>query len=248
MPAFASSGVTIGFIGLAATVVVLFVVGSFAASRRVGEAPEVAVGVAIASLAGATVWMGLTFVFAASGALARFDLRPPTLGALFVASVCIAGAIGLSGVGDRLARGLPLAALVGAQGFRLPLELVMHRAAREGLIPVQMSFSGYNFDIVTGATAIALAVWLEWGPVPRRVVLAWNVLGIATLTTIVGLAVASTPTLHAFGSDPSALNTFVAYVPFVWLPSVMVVGAIVGHIVITRRLLARGKPERRSRS
>jgi hypothetical protein len=129
--------------------------------------------------------------------------------------------------------------LVGAQGFRLPLELVMHRAAHDGLMPVQMSFAGYNFDIVTGATAIALGLWMWWGEVPRAVVVAWNALGIGLLAGIVVIAVASTPALHAFGREPSALNTFVAYVPFVWLPSVLVVGAIVGHIAITRRLLAR---------
>ena len=244
MPAFASTGVTLGFIVLAAIVVVLFVAGSFVASRRVGEGAEAAVGVAVSLLAGATAWMGLTFVFASSGALARFDLRPPTLGALFVASFCLAWAIGLSGVGDRLARGLPLAALVGAQGFRLPLELVMHRGAQDGLIPVQMSFSGFNFDIVSGATAIALALWIGWGRAPEWVVVAWNLLGIATLAGIVTIAVASTPTFHAFGTDPGALNTFVAYVPFVWLPSVLVVGAIVGHIVVTRRLLADGESHR----
>jgi NADH:ubiquinone oxidoreductase subunit 6 (subunit J) len=71
------------------------------------------------------------------------------------------------------------------------------------------------------------------------VVVAWNALGIGLLAGIVVIAVASTPALHAFGREPSALNTFVAYVPFVWLPSVLVVGAIVGHIAITRRLLAR---------
>jgi hypothetical protein len=74
---------------------------------------------------------------------------------------------------------VPLAVLVGVQGFRLPLELLMHRAYAEGLMPVQMSYSGRNFDIVTGTTA-----WCS----PRRsgsrrsaargLVLAWNVMGI----------------------------------------------------------------------
>ena len=38
----------------------------------------------------------------------------------------------------------------------------------------------------------------------------------------------------AFG--PEALNTFVAHPPFVWLPAVLVLTAVAGHLMITRAL------------
>ena len=46
------------------------------------------------------------------------------------------------------------------------------------------------------------------------------------LTVILALALASTPMIHAFGQDPRRLNTFVAHVPFVWLPAVLVLAAL----------------------
>jgi hypothetical protein len=49
--------------------------------------------------------------------------------------------------------------------------------------------------------------------------------------------VASTPIIHAFGTQPHQLNTWVAHPPHVWLPTVMVVSALCGHILLTRRLL-----------
>ena len=64
----------------------------------------------------------------------------------------------LVGFGRRFADKLPLVALIGFQAFRLPLELVMHRAAAAGIMPNVMMFTGYNFDIVTGATALPLAL------------------------------------------------------------------------------------------
>ena len=76
-----------------------------------------------------------------------------------------------SSIGDRLARGLPLAYLVGFQAFRFPLELAIHRAYVEGVMPVQMSYSGRNFDIVTGLTALVLAAALAMARVPRWLVL-----------------------------------------------------------------------------
>src|SRR5258708_240975 len=238
MPVAASMGVALGFAVLAIGVAILFVVGNVVASRRLGDGPRVARRIGARALTGVVAWMALTAAAAASGILARFDLRPPPLAALFLAVLVISSAIGFTRVGGRLARGLPLVALIGVQGFRLPLELLMHRAARDRLMPEQMSFSGWNFDIVAGATAIALAILIELRRAPRVLLVAWNTLGISTLAVILGLAFASTPMIHAFGKDPRALNTFVAYVPFVWLPSVLVVAAMAGHIVVTRRLLA----------
>ena len=50
----------------------------------------------------------------------------------------------------------------------------MHAAAEEGVMPREMSYSGYNLDIVTGASAALLAILLFAGAAPRALVLAWN--------------------------------------------------------------------------
>lgn len=212
--------------GLAVVVAALFLLGV----RRVDRArlPRVAAAVAI--------WLGVTFALAASGLLARFDLSPPPIMPVLVASLVAGVAVGASRLGGKLAHGLPLAALVGIQAFRLPLELIMHRAAAEGVMPAQMSFGGWNYDIVTGAAALALAPFAD--RLPRAVLLAWNVLGSALLTVIVAVAVVSTPFIHAFGTAPERLNTFIAAPPFIWLPAVLVAAALAGHIVIFRALAA----------
>ncbi len=53
------------------------------------------------------------------------------------------------------------------------------------------------------------------------------------------LAVAASPLFRAFGDDPRHVNTWVAHFPFVWLPTVLVVFAAIGHLAVTRRLLSR---------
>jgi hypothetical protein len=112
----------------------------------------------------------------------------------------------------------------------------MDRAARAGVMPVQMSFEGWNFDIVTGTGALVVAGLIAAGRAPRALV-AWNVLGILTLATIGTIAVVSTPMVHAFGTSTAALNTWVGTAPFVWLPTVFVACAVAGHVVVTRKLL-----------
>ena len=183
------------------------------------------------------VWMTVAWTLAHVGVLARFDATPPPFLVLVALSVAAAASVGFSSLGSRLAAGTSLAVLVGFQAFRLPLELVMHRAAVEGVMPLQMSWSGRNFDVATGIGAAIVGLWLALGRPPRAVVWLWNLAGLALLVNVVGVAVASLPRFHAFGTDPAALNTWVAYPPYVWLPTILVPSALLGHILVTRRLL-----------
>jgi hypothetical protein len=112
---------------------------------------------------------------------------------------------------------------------------MMHSAYERGVMPEQMSYSGFNFDIVTGATAIVVAALLATGIGGRPLAFAWNVLGLTLLLNIVVIAVLSTPLFTYFGEE--RLNVWVTYPPFVWLPTVMVLVALTGHLIIFRRLV-----------
>ena len=236
MLANSSPLVNAGFAALPLLIAAGFVVACDWAGRRLGEPAPArrrrTMGVAVATLA----WLLLTALAAASGALRRFDTFPPPFAGLLLALTAIGVAVPCSPLGTRLVRGLPLWVLVGSQVFRFPLELLMHRAFVEGVMPVQMSYSGRNYDILTGISAGLLGWWLARGRVPRWVVAAWNVLGFALLVNIVAVAVLSTPLFRWFGDD--RLNTFVTYPPFVWLPAVLVTAALMGHILVWRKLAA----------
>jgi hypothetical protein len=231
----ASMFVTIGIGGLAVIVASLFVLGYATAVQRTGGSAAYA---RMRTRSLLLAWMMLFAVLAERGVLARFDQKPPPLALAMIAFVGSGLVLGLSPIGERLARGLPIAWLVGAQAFRLPLELVMHQAAREGVMPVEMSFAGYNFDIVTGATAVVVAYLAARGRATRTLVLAWNVLGSVLLATIVTIAVLASPMIRAFGDDPAHVNTWIAHFPFIWLGTVLVAAAVLGHVVIFRALRA----------
>jgi hypothetical protein len=222
------------FVAIALLLAAGFVAAVYVSSTRAGSERGRAGRSAAMAAAFAAAWLAATGGLAASGRLS-FATMPPTIGLLIVVALVLTVRTGLSPLGERLAAGLPLAALVGAQAFRLPLELAMHRAYAEGLMPVQMSFSGRNFDIVTGTTAIIVAALLAAGIAGRRTVLAWNVMGMLLLANVVVIAILSTPTpLRVFHNEPA--NVWITRAPFVWLPAVMVPAALLGHILIFRRL------------
>ena len=189
------------------------------------------------AIAGA--WIAVTMGLAAAGVFRQWDRVPPPIMGVLVSVLVLGVLLARSPIGERLARGLPLAALVGLQSFRFPLEVVMHDAAERGLMPVQMSYSGRNFEIVTGISAVLLAAWLRVGRPPLAIVWAWNVMGLLLLANIVSVAVLSTPTFARFGSTPDRLNAFVANPPYVLLPTVLVLTAWAGHLIVFRALSLR---------
>jgi hypothetical protein len=230
----ASAFVTGGFVVLPLLVAVGFVLANEWAGRRLGENATRRRRRGVRLSAAVLAWLAGTALIAASGVLRRFDATPPPFALLVLAVVLIGVAVPCSPLGTGLVRGLPLWALVGFQVFRFPLELLMHRTYVEGVMPVQMSFSGQNYDIVSGITAGVLGLWLARGRAPRWVVAAWNILGFALLANIVTVAILSTPIVRRFGDD--RLNTFVTYPPFVWLPAVLVMAALMGHVLVWRWL------------
>jgi len=160
-----------------------------------------------------------------------------------VAILVLALALAYSTFGARVAEHVPLWALVAVQAFRLPLELAMHAMYTRGIMPVQMSYSGLNFDIVTGLTAIPVAALVARGWGGRILVAVWNILGLALLVNVVTVAILATPRIRYFGDEH--LNVWVTYLPFVWLPAVMVTAALAGHLVIFRALAGARKPHSR---
>lgn len=222
------------FVTLTVAVAALFPAAVYWSGLRTGLEQARAGRQALMAGVVAALWVALSGAVAATGQL-HFS-PPPTMLVAFAAT--FAGAIGLacSPLGLRLALRLPLAALVGYQGFRVAVELLLHRAYVEGLMPVQMSYAGRNFDIASGITAIGVAVWLAAGGRSTRVVFAWNTLGTALLANILGVALLSAPTpFRVFTNEPS--NVWITRAPWVWLPTVLVFAAVAGHALVYRRLL-----------
>lgn len=214
---------TSAFVALVVAVAVLV-----AAGLRRAAAPPILIPFV------ATAYLLIPALLAYAGALDRYNPLPAPALVMVPILTVFTVAIVFSPVGARLVRAVGVAWLVAFQVFRVPVELLLHRLYQEGIVPVQMTYAGRNFDIVTGITAALLGWWLlrERRP-PRALVLAWNVLGLALLVNIVTIAVLSTPVpFRAFLEGPP--NTLPSVFPFVWLPSFLVQMALAGHLLVFR--------------
>jgi hypothetical protein len=211
-------------------------------ARNIELSPAQAASVTLRAGAVLAALLALPAVASLSGFLSNFDATPPYLMRLIlpyaVFTVMIAA---VSPYGRQLALGLPIAALVGFQAFRIPVELLLHEFYREGLAPVQITYLGRNFDILTGLTAIPVAWLAAHGKASRGLLLAWNSLGLALLLNVAGLAITSIPgPLRLFMNEPS--TRFIATFPYIFVPLVFVTAALLGHVLLFRRLRLEAQP------
>lgn len=173
-------------------------------------------------------WLIAVAKFSASGIMAANPM--PMIPIFFAVNLLTAVAFAFSPVGTALAA-LPLPALVAFQGFRLPLELVLHDWAEQEVIPTTMTWTGSNWDIVTGIVSLALA------PFSKNPAVAWvaNIIGIVLLFNVARVAVMSSPLPFAWDVQPPLQLAF--FIPYSWIAPVCVAGALAGHIILTRALL-----------
>ena len=182
------------------------------------------------------LYLAVPGVLAAGGALGRYDPLPAPAMVLLLTQALVTVVLVSTRAGSLLAASIPLGAVIALQTFRIPVEVVLHRLYVEGVVPVQMTWSGRNLDVVSGLTGLVLGGWMLSGrTVPRAVVFAWNVLGLALLANIVTVAALSTPVpFRRFLEGPPNLlpSTF----PWIWLPSFLVQVALASHLIVFRQL------------
>lgn len=226
---------TAGFVALVFVVAGLLVGGLAWGSARGGADAETVHRRAFGGAAFAVAWIGATALAPESGLV---GLGPPTMMLFFLGSNAGGLALGLSPAGRWLAK-LPLAALVGFQAFRLPLEVLLHTWATQGSIPIDMSWSGRNFDVLTGITAIAAAAWLVARPGDRVVAVGFTALGLGLLLNVARVALSCVPVALPFHVDTDPPLLLALHAPYAWIVSVCVAGALFAHVVAIRSLVSR---------
>ncbi len=224
-PASTGSLVAFGTI-IAAVLAALLIATRHAYRATPGKGRSMQIRAAAITLA----WLGLLSALVASGQMQRLPLSglPVFFGAVLASGL----AVGFSRFGGRLAAGLPIPALVGFQSFRLPLELVLHRWAESGTIPHTMSWTGQNWDILSGFAALLA---MPWSGRSRAVAWLANTIGFVLLINVVRVALLSSPV--PFGWNVSPPLVLALHWPYALIGPVCVAGALAGHIVLTRALL-----------
>jgi hypothetical protein len=192
---------------------------------------------------GILAWQCLMAGLAFAGNFAQFDQPWRTLPLVALTMACTLGIATLPQTLVTLSA-IPAWQWTAMQSIRFPLELLLYSLFVHGVIGSQMTFAGYNFDILVGLTAPVMA-WLLYahqnngvGLWVHRLNIVWNALGLILLLTILSIAVLSVPfAFQVFTLEPS--NRMVAAFPFVLLPTFFIPFVMFCHIVALRMSVQR---------
>ena len=112
---------------------------------------------------------------------------------------------------------------------RFPIELLLFQLAIKEWIPMEMTYKGWNFDIIPGVTAIVLVIWMNYKTINRKFLIIWNIIGLCLVLFILTNGVLSQEMLYQkFGY--SIPNKGIAYFPIILLAGVIVPIVIYTHI------------------
>lgn len=180
-------------------------------------------------------WLILIGVLAARGFFSDFTSLPPRLSfALLIPLLVVLVFIG-GRRGKQLLLNIQPQWLIYPQAFRILVELGIWLLVRNGSLPVQLSFEGRNFDILTGLFAFPVGYYCfvkkTW---PPAVALLYNIAGLVLLVNAVTLSTLSMPTpLRVFHNPPD--SSLLTQFPFIYLPGFLVPLAYTLHILSLRQ-------------
>jgi hypothetical protein len=223
----ASPSSVLFFLFVCAFVVTAFLRGVWISAQPQGRKPF---RLTLLVCYGLLLWLAAAVAMVGSGWL---EVVPGRLIVLGGAVVTVNVLLGLSPLGKWMAIACPIPWLVAFQGFRLPLELVLHSWVHQGVIPKAMTWNGSNWDVLSGIAALGLAPLCL-----RSRAAAWivNVIGVVLLVNVGRVAVLSAPV--PFGWQDVTPKLLLPYhLPYALIVPICVGGALAGHVILTRALL-----------
>lgn len=231
----------IGFGFLTITFAVLLITGLHKGLRKSPLTPAEQKGYRLRFILLLCCWLLASGGISLTGFFTDFSTLPPRFAILLLVPIVLSILLLVNKRTKIVLRHISPAAIMGLQCFRIGVEILLWSLHKSNTIPVQMSFEGLNFDVLTGLTALPFA-WLcfRGGKTRRGLAIAWNVAGLLLLVNIVVIAITSTPSpMRLFMNEPA--NTVVAYFPFVWLPAFLVPLAYTLHFLSIKQMLDKSR-------
>ncbi|MCI0751380.1 MAG: hypothetical protein L0Y35_06045 [Flammeovirgaceae bacterium] len=169
--------------------------------------------------------------------MANFDLFPVNMAPIIAIPLIVILWFSFSKSTGEILYHIPKQNIIRLQSFRFFVELLLWALFVSHLMPIQMSFEGRNFDVLSGITAPVVAYLAYRNAISRPILILWNILCLGLLINIVTIAILSMPTsFQYFINEPS--NTIVTQFPISWLPGFLVPLAYGLHFLSLRKELA----------
>jgi hypothetical protein len=226
----------IGFILITIVYMYFFVRTLAGGAKRAGFSPSRRRSLIIGLTVGTIAWLAFISVLAYHQFFSDFQSLPPKFAIVVFVPLIIILYLAFTRTALEIISNIDPTRIVVLQTFRVFVEILLWMLFVDQLLPVQMTFEGYNFDILAGLTAPVIA-WAYSRTKSALLLKIWNIACLCLLINIVTIAILSTPVpFRVFMNEPA--NTIVTQFPIVWLPGLLVPLAYTLHILSLRQASA----------
>jgi pimeloyl-ACP methyl ester carboxylesterase len=182
-----------------------------------------------------TAWLLLIGILSIRGFFTNFTQLPPRLVFAMLPPLFLVLLFTRSRAGKQFLHHIQPQWLIYLQSFRILVEIALWLLVRNGSLPVQMSFEGRNFDMLTGLFAFPVGYYCyvkkSWPPVTA---LLYNIAGLVLLINAVAIGALSMPTpLNIFHNQPD--SSLLTKFPFIYLSGLLIPLAYTLHILSLRQ-------------
>jgi len=174
-------------------------------------------------------WVTAQFALSKTGFYLDLSL-PPRIPLFMIVPLFLFTAIFLfSNKRSKILNAIPIHLPVAYQSFRAFIEVLFYFTFLKGILPVQVTFEGANYDVLLGISAIFMGIYASRASASKKALIAWNVLGIGVVAFAAFTFITSFyfPSFWGNTEISQEFNQF----PFLLLPAFFMPSAIFMHVL-----------------
>jgi hypothetical protein len=127
--------------------------------------------------------------------------------------------------------------LIYIQSFRIIVELIIWGGYLEGIIPIDATFEGSNFDVVVGITAVPMAYYAKREKVSNTALIIWNIAGLLILAYTVRMFITAGYFPEVLGESSAMIGPAFVKMPYLLIAGLFMPLAVLIHALSIKQLL-----------
>lgn len=222
----------IGYLALSLVITVLFTLIAKRAIDNSVDDKSARKSKLFTIIIGMLVWQGYILGLGASGFLANYSLPPRFPVFLIFPVFAFTGIFLFKNRKKKWIGEIPQQWLIYFQSFRILVETLFVFSVAAGVLHENVTIEGYNFDMILGLSAPVIA-FLAYGikVLPKKIVLAWNILGLGILASVIFLFITTIYFPQFWGSDVALMPLEFAAGPYLLVAGFLMPSAVFVHFL-----------------
>jgi len=226
----------IAYISLSLLMVIILIIIGFKAINKTFKDKKSANKKKGILIAGLLLWQVYVYVIANSGVLDNFGFPPRFFLFLILPLFMFTGIFIYKNRNNSWIDNIPQHWLIFYQSFRILVESIFVLSVAQGILNEEVTIQGYNFDMVFGYTAL-IAGYLAYKKIAsKKILMAWNYLGLLVLVSVIMLFFLSIFNPQLFGSETMLLPKESVKYPYLLVAGFLMPSAVFIHVLSIAQL------------